>query len=300
MTQLSTGRGLDSLLATALVDGSRVVGKVVPLSFATAAAMPVADAVFALSPGRREVTARNIARVMGLTPDNPQVKRAARAAFRHFGRFVAESIHAQSWGNEDIADRVDVEGTENLDLAAASGRGVIFVSAHMGATEVAAALAVLRGFQVAAVMEEVRPRWLMETALISRERMGVTLLTPSGAGISLVRRLRRGGMAAFVIDAGLDRPDTLPVTFFGRETRFPEGPARLARLTGAPVVFGAAVRIPHGRYRAVIHPPLYQDSESNAETAIHTLTQEIARTFEDFVRPYPSQWYAFRDMWPGR
>jgi hypothetical protein len=29
------------------------------------------------------------------------------------------------------------------------------------------------------------------------------------------------------------------------------------------------------------------------------MTQDIATTLEGFVRRYPSQWYAFRDMWPA-
>jgi KDO2-lipid IV(A) lauroyltransferase len=141
-----------------------------------------------------------------------------------------------------MQDRVDIEGAEHLDHAAALGKGVIFVSANMGATDIAAAVAVLRGFRVTAIIEQVRPEWLMDCVLISRQRMGISLIPSAGAGISLIRELRRGGMIAFAVDAGIDRPDSIPVRFFSRDTPFPEGPARLARLTGAPIVFGVAVR----------------------------------------------------------
>lgn len=296
---LAPAGGPGTALATALVNVSRSCARVVPLSLAHSISIPFADALRALWAARRDVTARNFSQVLGLPVGHPAVQHTTRESFRHFGRWAAESIHLQGWGNDDIADRVAIEGWDNLDQAARAGRGVIFVGAHMGSTEVAASLAVIGGFSIATVMEEVRPRWLMETALISRQRMGVTLLSPRGAGISLIRRLRRGGMVAFVVDAAVNRPDTVPVTLFGRETRFPEGPARLARFTGAPIVYGTAVRLRGGRYRAVICPPLTSDREVSAEEDIRVLTQRIATVFEGFVRQYPAQWYAFREMWPG-
>jgi KDO2-lipid IV(A) lauroyltransferase len=170
----------------------------------------------------------------------------------------------------------------------------------MGATEVAAAVAVLKGFRVTSIIEPVRPEWLMTCVLVSRERMGVTLVPSSGAGIGLIRQLRRGGMVAFAVDAGIDQPDSIPVQFFGRPILFPEGPARLSRLTGAPLVFGVGIRTGPGRYRVTIQPPIVGDRELPADEDIKQRTQAVASILERFVRRYPSQWYAFRDMWQDR
>jgi KDO2-lipid IV(A) lauroyltransferase len=128
--------------------------------------------------------------------------------------------------------------------------------------------------------------------------MGITLLPVHGSGIRLLRVLRRREMVAFVVDAGLGRGGGADVTFFGRPTVFPAGPARLARLSGAPLVFGAAVRKPGGRFAALISPPLYSDRSLDADEDARRLTQAIAGIFEGHVRRHPSQWYAFRDMWP--
>ena len=288
------------LIATGLVDASRTCGRIVPLGFGNAVAQPFADLTYALAESQRENAIANFAHVMERPASDPAVQRTARGAFRHFSRFVSESIHAQSWGMEDMRDRVDIIGGEHLDAAAEAGQGVIFVSAHMGATEIAAAVAVIKGFRVTSVIEPVKPEWLMDCVLISRSRMGISLMPVAGAGISLIRELRRGGMVAFAVDAGIDRPDSIPVQFFGRPTPFPEGPARLARLTGAPVIFAVSVRTGPGRYRVEIRPRLTSDREADAESDIAAMTQEIASTVEGYVRRYPAQWYAFREMWPAR
>jgi KDO2-lipid IV(A) lauroyltransferase len=106
-------------------------------------------------------------------------------------------------------------------------------------------------------------------------------------------------MVALVVDVGFGREGAVPVTFFGRETLFPDWPARLARVTGAPVVFGLAARRPRGRYTAHICPPLFADRDAEAEAGTREMTQEIATVLEGFVKRYPSQWYAFREIWPA-
>ena len=277
---------------------SREGTRIIPLSLANSLSMPIADLVGELVESKREIAIQNYAHVLGRPAYDPLVQRTARECFRQFGRYVAEIIHVQGWGTENVLDRLAVEGAENFDAAEKHGRGIVFVSGHMGATEIAAAMAVLRGYRITSVTETIRPEWLMEYMVRSRERMGIELLSTGGSGITLLRTLRRGGMAAFVIDAGIARGGAVPVTFFGRETLFPDGPARIARLAGAPLVYGTAARLPHGKYRAYVFPPLIPDRDADADEDARRLTQALARTFEGMVRRYPWQWYAFREMWP--
>ena len=289
---------LSSTLARFNLALSRNGARVIPLALASQLSLPFGDLFAGLLASKRETAVRNYAHVLGRPPVDPLVQRTARECFRQFARYVAEIIHVQGWGTQNVLDRLDVEGAEHLAEAEAHGRGVIFVSGHMGSTEVAAAMAILRGYRVTSVAETIKPDWLMEYLVLSRRRMGIDLLPANRSGVALLRALRRGGMAAFVIDAGIDRGGAVPVTFFGRETLFPDGPARLARLSGAPLVFGAAVRLPRGRYRAFVFPPVFPDRKADPNVDAQRLTQSLAGTLEGLVRRYPAQWYAFREVWP--
>jgi KDO2-lipid IV(A) lauroyltransferase len=206
-------------------------------------------------------------------------------------------LHVQGWDTRTVLERLEIEGVEHFEEAEALGKGVIFVSGHIGSAEIAASVAVLRGYRITAVTERLHPPFVMDWAVACRAAMGITLVPVERAGISLLRALRRREMVAFVIDAGVERGGGVPITFFGRETVFPDGPARLARLSGAPIVFAMAGRLPRGRFRAHIEPPLLPDRSLSPEEDVRCLTQRLASAFEGYVRQYPGQWYAFRDMW---
>lgn len=289
--------GLTSLTAGFCLALSHTGSRIIPLSLANAFAQPIGELVGAAWSSKMETAKRNYAHILGLPADHPKVAATARDCFRHFGRYTTETIAVQGWGTDTVVDLLDVVGGENLAAAEAHGKGVIFVSGHMGATEVAGAMAVVRGYKIVTPVEEMRPQWLFEYITESRRRMGITILPAERSGVTLLRTLRRGGMAAFVIDAGIDRGGAVTVDFFGRPTLFPDGPARLARLSGAPLVFSACVRLPGGRYRAHIFPPVIANRRANADADAREVTQELAHTFEGMVRRYPSQWYAFREMW---
>jgi KDO2-lipid IV(A) lauroyltransferase len=256
------------------------------------------EAARLLWPSARRHASANFARVLDTQPEDPRVTELVRDCFRQFGMYFAEMIHLQGWDTDELLDRVEVHGAENFAAAQAYGRGIIFVSGHMGSTEVAAALAVLRGHQVTAITERIPVQWMQDWIVRTRAAMGITLVSSDGAGVGLIRRLRKGGMIAMLVDAGIERTGSIPVEFFGLPAPFPDGPARLARLTGAPLVFGLAVRRPGGRFDAHICPPLVPQRETPAEIEVPRLTQALATTFEAFVRRDPAQWYAFRPVWP--
>jgi len=266
----------------------------VPIDLACTLAKPWGDLAYAVW-GRKAATARrNYAHILGCDADAAVAARLARRCFRHFAQYIAEMIGVQGWDTATILDRLEIDGDQQFEVAEAIGKGIIFVSAHMGSAEIAASIAVLRGYRIVSVVEGGYPAFLMDWMEACRRRMGVRLLPARGSGIRLLRTLQRRGVVALVLDAGIDG---VTVEFFGRPTVFPAGPARLARLSGAPLVFGVAARRPGGRFLAHISPPIFSSRELDAEEDALQITRQLASIFERQVRRYPDQWYVFRDIW---
>ena len=276
---------------------NRGLAQLVPLSFGYWLSVPISDIFYALWGSKRATARRNHARILGRPVDDPLVEHMAHRTFRHFGRYIVELLSVQGWSLDSMRERIEIEGDEHFDEAIAYGRGIIFTGAHMGSIEVASTLVLLKGFKITSVAERL-PKMLMDWLIACRAEMGVELLPAVGSGMALVRRLRRGEMVALVVDLGISNGDGLKVRFLGHETMFPMGPARLARLSGAPIVFGWAARKPGGRYVAHVSAPILSNRDLDPEEDARQITRRIVSEFEQAVRRYPEQWYVFREMWP--
>jgi KDO2-lipid IV(A) lauroyltransferase len=113
------------------------------------------------------------------------------------------------------------------------------------------------------------------------------------AALPLVWHLRAGGVVALHVDRVPHRLRTRPVTLFGAASAIPEGPLRLAMLTGAPIVPIFAARTGHRRYEVVAHPAI-RVARSAGESELDSAAQAIAEAMQSFVRARPTQWFHFR------
>jgi KDO2-lipid IV(A) lauroyltransferase len=163
-----------------------------------------------------------------------------RRAFRVAASILADTLalldprepagRALSVGAEDRAAFRDA-----LD----EGRGVVFVSAHLGPWERLAALLAEEGFPVATVARESYDPRL--TLLYDRLRAprGVRSIYRGlrGAATAIVRELRAGRAVGFLVDLPARVP-CATVPLFGVDADIPRGVARIALARRAAVVVG--------------------------------------------------------------
>jgi KDO2-lipid IV(A) lauroyltransferase len=86
---------------------------------------------------------------------------------------------------------------------------------------------------------------------------------------------------------------THEVTMFGERGLIPEGPLRLAAMTGAPILPVFVARAGYRRYEVQTCAPIRLERGANRE-AFDAAAQELAGTMEHFVRAHPTQWFHFR------
>jgi KDO2-lipid IV(A) lauroyltransferase len=79
---------------------------------------------------------------------------------------------------------------------------------------------------------------------------------------------------------------------FGRDFEVPEGPFRLARLAGAPLIPLFAVREGYFDYTIEVEPAIALGPSASSE-ALGEAAQSAARALERFVRAHPTQWFHF-------
>lgn len=245
---------------------------------------------------RRRVVERQIAAAFpGL--DDAGVKHIARAAYEHLGRASIEAAILPSLGPDAVLDLF--EGADDyhvVETALSKGRGLIFVTGHLGNWELAGAYVAARGVPLDAIARRMKnplfDKYLTET----RSRIGMHVVHDAEAVRRTPRSLRDGRAVAFLADQGVLGLASTFVPFFGRPAKTPRGPAVFALRLDVPVVFGVAVRQPSGKYRLVFEPVAVENT-GDRDRDVDAIVARYTATLERWVRRYPEQYFWHHRRW---
>jgi len=249
-----------------------------------------------LSASRRALVDRNLARALPeLGPEEREC--LSRDVFAHFGRLAFDLVATVGEPAASILGRVEVSGEEHAKAAYASGRGVFFLTAHLGNWELAALITSLLGMPIKVVVRPLDNPLLDRHLRAFRESGGNTVVPKATAARELFRILRSGGGVGILMDQHARTPDAVPSPFFGRPASTTTVVARLADRTGALVVPVFTNRIGPGRYRVEYGAPLDVETLSPPEREAGSLTARLNAITESLVRRAPDQWLWLHNRW---
>ncbi|MEO3785109.1 phosphatidylinositol mannoside acyltransferase [Actinocorallia sp. B10E7] len=242
---------------------------------------------------------KNLARVLGVPPEDPRVRRLSRQAMRSYLRYWLESFRLPVMGKERIVSGMRITGDERIDKALGEGRGVVLALPHMGNYDHAGAWLVLRGQPLTTVAERLKPESLFERFVAYRESLGFEILPLTGSDVSvfgvLARRLREGRVVCLVADRDLS--DTgIEVDFFGGTARLPGGPAALAVQTKA-ALFPVTLWYEGEHWGARVHEEIPDPGEGDRKARIRAMTQSLADAFAEGIAAHPADWHMLQKVW---
>jgi KDO2-lipid IV(A) lauroyltransferase len=235
--------------------------------------------------------------VLGDEGNPKEARRLARKSFRHYLRVMGDFIRLPQLDEEELERNLTISGWESLVEALDCGKGAIVVGGHIGHWDLSGIIVAIRGYPMNAIVESFDWPEIDKLVQSTRDRWGMKPI-PMERALRLVYKALRANEVVGIL---VDRPsfdNGVPVTLFGRETRWPSGPATLAIRTGAKVLVGSLIWRPDGRFDGDVQ--LVDDTEitGDIEHDVRALTQEIASRLESAIRACPQQWCMFRQMWP--
>lgn len=232
--------------------------------------------------------------------DDSHLRRTAHGVYAHFGQTLLDILWLSQRSKEDALGLIVEEGHEHVERARRAGRGVIFVTAHIGNWEL---YGVVHGWLVQPVGVVARPLdnpELDRRLCAFRTRSGNDVIYKQRALVQVLRRLKEGGDVAFLVDQNVQEQDGIFVDFFGRKAATTTVAAALAVKTGAALVAAHCEVLPDGRYRLVYEPALDWRPSGNRHQDIADLTQRLTSTIEGWVRAVPEQWLWMHRRWKTR
>ena len=148
-----------------------------------------------------------------------------------------------------------VEGWQHVELALAAGKGLIFLTPHLGCFEITS-LYYGAHQPMAVLYRPPRQAWLLPLIMAGRERGKITLAAANSAGVKLLLQALKRGEAIGIL------PDQAPlegegewVPFFGKAAYTMTLASKLAKKSGAQVLMAFGERLPYGGgYRIHIRP----------------------------------------------
>lgn len=214
--------------------------------------------------------------------------------FASLGMGLCESAMCWWSSDERIRSLARVEGCEHLDSALRGGRGVILLTAHFTTIEIGAR-----------IMNAIRPicalyRPLKNPVLAAasnhcraqRARSAIRHDDIRG----MVRALKNNEIVWYAPDQSFRKKGAQMVPFFGTAAATNTGTSRLARMTGAAILYFSHERLPDGAgYRVVIHPPADCIPSEDAVSD----TQHFNRFIEAQVRRLPEQYWWIHRRFKG-
>jgi len=271
-----------------------------PRPLARAAGIALGQVVYLLHGKLRRVGMRNLEMVF---PEKSarERRRILRGEFTSLGRQLAEVCLFPRYTRQNVSDVVVYDGFENFEQASERGKGVLFLTGHLGGWELSAFAHSLYGHPLRFVMRPLDNPYLDRMVRHYRTMHGNTAIDKDDPVRELLRALREGATVGILMDTNVMPPQAVFVDFFGIPAGTASGLARIALRTDAAVVPGFTVWDPAlGKYRLRFDPavPLVRTGDADADVLANT--QEFSKVIERFVRQYPDQWLWVHRRWKTR
>ena len=271
--------------------------RLLPINGAYWLFLRLCDTAYFLNRRGREAVKENLRTIFkhqGIVPSRRIIDGCARKTFQFFGKYLADFIRFRKLTADGIAERVSIQGIEQIEAIRNSKRGAILLTAHFGNWELGGSLVASLGIPINAVVRPVPSPDLERAFQFFREQRGMKVIPMAHAGIGVVKALKRGEAVALVGDRDFTG-NGRTWKFFGKETSLPRGAAWFAHRTGAPLFMGFVTRAPDDTFILRLHPPI-DPAEAGGEEEIQ---KRIVAVMEEAIARDPCQWFIFDSFWPG-
>jgi KDO2-lipid IV(A) lauroyltransferase len=225
-----------------------------------------------------------------------QVEETAREVWGSFGATVAECAHLEAIAERAFGRHVEVVLQPGVEAARGRGKPFIFVTAHLGNWEIAAATARHLGLPLTVVHSPPSnplTRWLLQRR---RRALGCAFVASCDGMRPLVRSLRARRSIGLLVDLRVQNGDAL--AFCEQDTTTTLVPARLALGYGCPLVPVRVERLRPAHLRVTLYDPVPPDGRLSPNARARQMMARVNALLESWIVERPHEWQCFQNRWP--
>ena len=230
--------------------------------------------VYGLSPGYRSRLKENLF-ASGLGADAAACRGLLNQSIAEAGKAATEIIAVWFGSEATVSALVTCDDWTIAEQAQRAGRGIIFLTPHLGCFEVSSLYGAQR-LPITVLYRQPKLRWLEPLMVAGRQRWRATLAPASLRGVRMLyRALQKGESVGLLPDQAPGAGEGVWANFFGRPAYTMTLAQRLQCATGASVIMAFAERLPAGRgFRLHLMPLKPEDLEA---TALNAVVERLVR-----------------------
>lgn len=252
---------------------------------------------------RRFLRSRDRLAMRNLTATFPEKSQAERRrildqCWRHFGREALATIRMQHVPIEEIPSHCRFVDAHILEGAIAQGRGVVLLSAHFGAWEIAGLAIIALVKNVHTVARPLDNEYLERDLVRLRARTGAQVVDRKRAARSLLKALAQKAVVILLPDQAVQPREGILVPFLGRPAWTTDAPAKMALRHESAIVFAFCTPDETG-HRLEFEEPIRIDQLRDDEKNAAALTKRINDVISRRIEARPEIWLWMHDRWKG-
>ena len=210
---------------------------------------------------------------------------------------AVDTLRISNMTHGDFDRLVQEEGVfSKIEQALERGKGLIFVTAHLGNWELITHVIGAHGYKGGVIGRRIYYEPFNRVLERIRRLSGAVIIYRDESPRSVLQILRKNQVIGMLPDQDVDNIEGIFIPFFGKDAYTLTAPAKFAYASGAPILPVFMVR--EGlRYRLVADELLWSNHQNEREKEIERLTTAWSQVFESMIRRYPEQWVWMHRRW---
>lgn len=250
-----------------------------PLSVLHALGAALGWLVYCCAPSYRRHMRANLARA-GFSAHLPQ-------AIAESGKSILELPFVWCADPARVARHISVENFALVQEAHANGRGIIFLTPHLGCFELTAQT-VSRDIALTVMYRPPKRKALVPLVEGARARSTLKLAPANFSGVRiLAKALRKGEPIGILPDQVPQHGDGVWADFFGTPAYTMTLPIKMQQMSGAQILLTYAERLPHGRGYVIRFFPF----TGSLDGTLAEQARAINAAMEEVIAKCPAQYF---------
>jgi len=272
--------------------------RLIPLHIGVLVLKSLAYLFYLFDKKQRKIAYENLRNAYGDELSDIQIRKIIRSNYLHFALVwldfvkLPRIVNTSNWQNY-----FQVEGLEFARKALKEGKGIIFVTGHVGNWEVLGCAFDFFFHPLHSIAKHLKNPFVDRFLTRLREEGRQKIIFTEDASRELIRVLRNNKLLGILVDQNA-RENNIFVDFFGQKAATTRSVAAISLKMGAPIIMSFLRRTDRKyKFKITLSKPIQIERTGNLEKDILSLTQKYTTIIESRIREHPHEWLWMYRRW---